>query len=630
MGVTGLLQQLKDIQEKSSLSQYKGQTLAVDTYGWLHRGLILCAQDLCTDAPTRGYVTSVMKKVDMLRHFGVEPYMVFDGLLLPTKESTNNERRLKREKAQETAAKMVQRGDRKSAWKEFMKAAAVTPEMAKSVMLELDRKHVKYVVAPYEADPQMVYLEKTGVVDGILSEDLDLLVFGCRRLITKLNDYGECIEINTDNLHKVPRLALHTFTPAQWRLVAILSGCDYTKGIPGVGLKTAFNLVTKLQSLDKIVLALKADNKQVPDEFMEDALKADLAFQYQKVFDPRKAVVTTLCDVVDPTIDLDALESCCGCFLDAQIQQGICTGNLHPRTYDALISREQFLVAKKSHSIANFSASTLSAFTKTVKASTVTKTLQSFTSSKSIESYFAKDIQVNKPTLEAPRAEREKETKLSPSSRKLKRIALASTAKLTKSKFFLLHGDLPSAKATAQPTEADASFLTGDSEVPDYSSSPVRPETAGPTNYLTDDDETYDNDDQAANSIVSSVAASTTTTLKSESDEGYEDEIDESPVKLLNIGLSWRQKFSAGASDAPPAKIHKSSRLHRGKNLRQSDHTESSLGPATPEDTEDAPAITTQKSLQIEYLTGDDSEDVTSQIKPVSAFTKLLSFAFRG
>lgn len=42
--------------------------------------------------------------------------------------------------------------------------------------------NVQYIVAPYEADAQLAYLEKTGVIDAILTEDSDLLVFGCKRV----------------------------------------------------------------------------------------------------------------------------------------------------------------------------------------------------------------------------------------------------------------------------------------------------------------------------------------------------------------------------------------------------------------------------------------------------------------
>lgn len=41
---------------------------------------------------------------------------------------------------------------------------------------------VEYIVAPYEADSQLAYLSKEGIVDLIVTEDSDLLVFGCKKV----------------------------------------------------------------------------------------------------------------------------------------------------------------------------------------------------------------------------------------------------------------------------------------------------------------------------------------------------------------------------------------------------------------------------------------------------------------
>ena len=37
-------------------------------------------------------------------------------------------------------------------------------------------------MAPYEADAQLTYLQKEGVVDLVITEDSDLLVFGCGKV----------------------------------------------------------------------------------------------------------------------------------------------------------------------------------------------------------------------------------------------------------------------------------------------------------------------------------------------------------------------------------------------------------------------------------------------------------------
>ena len=43
----------------------------------------------------------------------------------------------------------------------------------------LKHRSVEYIVAPYEADAQMAYLARNGLVDAVLTEDSDLLCYGC-------------------------------------------------------------------------------------------------------------------------------------------------------------------------------------------------------------------------------------------------------------------------------------------------------------------------------------------------------------------------------------------------------------------------------------------------------------------
>lgn len=48
------------------------------------------------------------------------------------------------------------------------------------VIQALKAENVDYVVAPYEADAQMAFMEREGLVNGIITEDSDMLVFGCK------------------------------------------------------------------------------------------------------------------------------------------------------------------------------------------------------------------------------------------------------------------------------------------------------------------------------------------------------------------------------------------------------------------------------------------------------------------
>jgi exonuclease-1 len=43
---------------------------------------------------------------------------------------------------------------------------------------------VDCIVAPYEADAQLAYLNKRGIAQVIITEDSDLLLFGCEKVLT--------------------------------------------------------------------------------------------------------------------------------------------------------------------------------------------------------------------------------------------------------------------------------------------------------------------------------------------------------------------------------------------------------------------------------------------------------------
>lgn len=59
----GLLPALKSIQKPCHLKDFQGQTVAIDAYGWLHKGTGTCVVDLVLEKPTRKYV--VVIKVPM-------------------------------------------------------------------------------------------------------------------------------------------------------------------------------------------------------------------------------------------------------------------------------------------------------------------------------------------------------------------------------------------------------------------------------------------------------------------------------------------------------------------------------------------------------------------------------------
>ncbi|KAF3912872.1 hypothetical protein AA313_de0205606 [Arthrobotrys entomopaga] len=312
MGINGLLPTLKSIQQPVHIRIWKGKTVAVDAYGWLHRGTISCAIDLALGKPTTKYVEYAMHRVRMLQHYGVTPYIVFDGDYLPGKKGTEIDREKRRQASRETGLELLRLGRTSQAHLELQKAIDVTPQMARNLIEELKKANVPYIVAPYEADAQMAYLEKIGEVSAILSEDSDLLVFGAQCLLTKLDQYGNCVAIYRSDFPRATEIKVAGWTDSEFRRMAILSGCDYLSNIPKMGIKTAYKFVRKYKSIEKILKAIRMDGSfAVPTGYEKAFVTAEMTFEYQRVYCPKACRLVSCNGAVDlpEAIDPDQANS---------------------------------------------------------------------------------------------------------------------------------------------------------------------------------------------------------------------------------------------------------------------------------------------------------------------------------
>ncbi|NWU60673.1 EXO1 Exonuclease, partial [Pterocles burchelli] len=307
MGIHGLLQFIKDAAEPAHVKKYKGQAVAVDTYCWLHKGAYTCAEKLARGEPTDLYVIFCMKLVDMLLSFGIKPILVFDGCTLPSKKEVEKARREKRQANLLKGKQLLQEGRLSEARECFGRSVNVTHAMARDVIKAARARGVDCIVAPYEADAQLAYLNKTGVVQAIITEDSDLLAFGCKKVFLKIDKFGNGLEIDQARLGNCKQLG-NVFTEEKFRYMCILSGCDYLPSIHGIGLAKACKLLKSANNPDIIKVIKKMGqylkmNITVPEEYIQGFTRANNTFLYQLVFDPvnRKLVpLNAYEDDIDP------------------------------------------------------------------------------------------------------------------------------------------------------------------------------------------------------------------------------------------------------------------------------------------------------------------------------------------
>ncbi|XP_054568976.1 exonuclease 1 [Eptesicus fuscus] len=338
MGIQGLLQFIKDASEPVHVRKYKGQVVAVDTYCWLHKGAIACAEKLAKGEPTDKYVGFCMKFVNMLLSHGIKPILVFDGCTLPSKKEVEKSRRERRQANLLKGKQLLREGKVSEARDCFTRCVNITHAMAHKVIKAARAQGVDCLVAPYEADAQLAYLNKAGIVQAIITEDSDLLAFGCKKVILKMDQFGNGLEIDQARLGMCRQLG-DVFTEEKFRYMCILSGCDYLSSLRGIGLAKACKVLRLANNPDIVKVIKKIGhylkmNITVPEDYIKGFIRANNTFLYQLVFDPIRRKLVPLNDYGDD-IDPAAL-SYAGRYIDDSIALQIALGNKDINTFEQI------------------------------------------------------------------------------------------------------------------------------------------------------------------------------------------------------------------------------------------------------------------------------------------------------
>ena len=287
MGVSGLLPALKASTQQVHISDYRGKRVAVDSYVWLHRAVLTCAADICMNVPTTKYVKYFMNRVQELLAAGIVPILVFDGGKLPAKLAEEESREKRRAHSLAVATNLMREGNRAAAGDHFAKAVDITPQLAHTVQAASSLLGVEIIVAPYEADAQLAFLSRNGYVDAVISEDSDLLVYGCPEVLFKFDSAsGMCDRILERDVAAC--LGFPSSVNVDFlKHVALLNGCDYCPGVNNVGIKKAVELLRELGG-DSVVAVntLRAQGYWIDEKDVQLMKLGILTYKHQVVYNP--------------------------------------------------------------------------------------------------------------------------------------------------------------------------------------------------------------------------------------------------------------------------------------------------------------------------------------------------------
>ena len=334
MGITGLLPFLKKSSEPCHVRDLAHSTVAIDVYCWLHKGAFGCAQKLVQAQPTTGYILYVMKYLDLLLHHNIKPILVFDGRNLPSKSSTELKRRENRTKYKKMAKEHLREGRLREATECFQRCVDITPEMARETIQACQERNIDCIVAPYEADAQLAFLNLSGLAQYVITEDSDLTLFGCDKIVFKLDNMGNGVLYDKSKLHLTLGGKADSYSFEKFRYMGIMSGCDYLASLPKIGLAKAFKFWARVsnpnleQVLPKIPAYLNMPAVEVNKEYISGFVQANRTFLYQLVFDPKTRTLRPLNDYPEHE-DLESLDlSYAGTMIDQETALQMALGNL--------------------------------------------------------------------------------------------------------------------------------------------------------------------------------------------------------------------------------------------------------------------------------------------------------------
>lgn len=107
---------------------------------------------------------------------------------------------------------------------------------------------IPYITAPMEAEAQCATLVDLGLVDGVITDDSDVFLFGAKRVFKNMFNQSKTVEcfLLTDLARE---LGLDRGTLVR---LAYLLGSDYTAGLPGVGPVVAMELLREFPGDDAL------------------------------------------------------------------------------------------------------------------------------------------------------------------------------------------------------------------------------------------------------------------------------------------------------------------------------------------------------------------------------------------
>ena len=265
MGIKNLLKFLSNyegILKEINDNDFKKQKVAIDISIILYKVIIAIRNTGADLTNKKGEVVShilgLFNKTIFLLKKNIIPIYVFDGKAPDLKSKVIQERKEIKKKAWEKLESITNEKDK---IKYFKRTVSISWKQLEECKELLQLMGIPYVEAPEEADSQCAWLVKNGFAAGVLTEDMDILTFGSKRIYRNLGSFKKTtLEINLDDILEKIDLDYDQFIE-----LCILLGCDYCDRIKEISPEDLYDTYYKFKNINETFTYLKEKKYNVPD-----------------------------------------------------------------------------------------------------------------------------------------------------------------------------------------------------------------------------------------------------------------------------------------------------------------------------------------------------------------------------
>ena len=264
MGIKGLTPLIKQYSPESietvNLHTLSGKTIAIDASLFMYKMLINVRKSdksyfTSQDGKVVSHITGIFYKTVNYLAVNITPIFVFDG-----KPPENKGGVLKSRNDKVASAKLAMENTELTTEQKNQlekQTVRLTRQHVDDIKQLLDYMGVSYVQANGEAEAYASEMCRQGMVDYVVTEDMDTLTFGCHKMIRTCLDRSIKRSDVISVIHLDRVLQDFEMNYKQFVDMCILCGCDYCESLPRVGNKTAYNLIKKHGSIEAVLPHLK-------------------------------------------------------------------------------------------------------------------------------------------------------------------------------------------------------------------------------------------------------------------------------------------------------------------------------------------------------------------------------------